>query len=617
MIGNIRRALALLDRRHRLLWLGIVGLAVAASVLESAGVVLVFGLIKVMTDPKAAESLPVIRQVHAFLSPIEPSYFLFVCAGGTAFYFLLKNILIGAFVFARQTVYHFTSAWLAQTLFRRYIAAPYEIHLSRSRAEIQRNVLGSTDSVARGVLEPVMTIVSEVFVAAGIVAVLFVTEPVVTVIVLAFLGAIGTIVLLISHRYFVAWGQKTAEFQKNLLRIVLQTAGVMKEVVIAGAGAFFERRFAHYKYSVARIDRAKAVAAEVPRMATEVLMVFGILVAVVIVSMQDRAGEIVAVLGLFGFAGFRLVPSANRIAQQINFVHYWLPSLDIVEREFAEISRPTAEPAPHDGGGRLPFRDRLEFRDVSYKYPAAERPSLNRISLTVRAGESIGLVGLSGAGKSTLVDVIIGVFHPQQGTITVDGNDIFAHLPEWRRLIGYVPQRIYILDDTLRRNVAMGIEDAEIDEGRVREAIAIAGLESVAAELPQGLDTMLGDQGIRFSGGQSQRVGIARALYRQPALLVLDEATASLDSETEYNITQAINRLHGEKTLIVIAHRLSTVRACDRLILMEGGRVADTGTFAELSARNPNFARMVELSTLKAPQELPEPQQPESSHAPD
>jgi ATP-binding cassette subfamily C protein len=258
------------------------------------------------------------------------------------------------------------------------------------------------------------------------------------------------------------------------------------------------------------------------------------------------------------------------------------------------------------GDGALDFRKEIAFRNINFTYRNAAGPALTDISFSIARGESVGLVGTSGAGKSTLVDILMGLLEPGTGNVTVDGVDIGSEMRKWRRLVGYVPQSISLIDDTMRNNIAFGIPAAEIDDARVWQVLQMARLEALVRAMPEGLDTMLGERGARLSGGERQRVGIARALYHDPQMLVFDEATSALDNESEYEITRATEALRGQKTMLVIAHRLSTVKSCDRLMLMRGGRIAESGDFAGLMARSPDFRRMVQLTELTGADSAPE-----------
>jgi ATP-binding cassette subfamily C protein len=299
--------------------------------------------------------------------------------------------------------------------------------------------------------------------------------------------------------------------------------------------------------------------------------------------------ESVPLLGLYAYAGFRVIPSANRIVFLLSEIRFGRAALDRVRGDLALIARNVPGGAAEPSDSDLRFEERLDLERVSYTYEQGAGPVITDLSLTIRRGESIGIVGATGAGKSTLVDLVVGLLEPTAGRLAVDGVDIRTRLASWQRHIGYVPQSAFLIDDTLRRNIAFGIPDREIDERRVQAATQRAQLESLVASLPEGLATTVGERGVRLSGGERQRVGIARALYHEPAVLVFDEATSALDSRTEAELTRAIEALRGDTTLVLVAHRLSSVRHCDRLVLLRDGRIADSGTFDELMTRNADF----------------------------
>jgi ATP-binding cassette subfamily C protein len=306
-------------------------------------------------------------------------------------------------------------------------------------------------------------------------------------------------------------------------------------------------------------------------------------------------------MALFGMAFLRMLPCFNRILAAFTGARVHLVALNTLFAELDETRR-LALPASPDVAApgtapRLGLEKALNLDSVSYSYPGQSVKALNGVSLEIRKGEVVGLIGKSGAGKTTLVDVILGLLQPQEGAVLSDNTPVAGRQGEWRRLVGYIPQSIYLTDDTIRRNIAFGIEDGDIDEAAVRRALSAARLAELVDGLKAGLDTTVGDRGVRLSGGQRQRVGIARALYRDPQLLVLDEATSALDVETESDVNEAIRGLGRSKTLIVIAHRLTTVKNCDRLYLIDDGKVADAGTYADLAERNAWFRRINEVLT--------------------
>jgi ABC-type multidrug transport system fused ATPase/permease subunit len=314
---------------------------------------------------------------------------------------------------------------------------------------------------------------------------------------------------------------------------------------------------------------------QLPRLWLELLAIAGLAILVISMLAQGRALEaLLPTLGLFAAAAFRLMPSVNRVLTSVSSLRYALPVIHTVHAEL-ELTAPEATKARV---AIMAFREELKVQNIAYAYPGAHDAALKEISLFVRCGESVGIIGGSGAGKSTLVDILLGLLTPDSGEVRVDGQDIQHALRGWQDQIGYVPQSIFLTDDTLIRNVAFGLPSRQIDTAAVWRAIRAAQLEEFVQTLPQGLDTMVGERGVRLSGGQRQRIGIARALYHDPAMLVLDEATSSLDTATERGVMQAVRALHGAKTTLIVAHRLSTVQHCDRLYRLEHGRVVQEGT---------------------------------------
>jgi ABC-type multidrug transport system fused ATPase/permease subunit len=317
-----------------------------------------------------------------------------------------------------------------------------------------------------------------------------------------------------------------------------------------------------------------------PRLWLELLAVTGLAALVLAMIGQGKPLDaLLPTLGLFAAAAFRLMPSVNRILTSLHSLRFSLPVIDTIYNEFRLLG---ATMAPQRGE-RLSFDSGLALDQVKFRYPAAEALALRGVSLAIQPGTSVGFIGGSGAGKSTLVDIILGLLVPASGSVTIDGVDIQTNLRGWQDQIGYVPQSIFLTDDTLRRNVAFGLPADQIDEAAVLRAIRAAQLEQFVNDLPQGLDTIVGERGVRLSGGQRQRIGIARALYHDPPVLVLDEATSSLDTTTERGVMEAVRALHGKKTLLIVAHRLTTVEHCDRLFRLERGRVVQEGSFAQVT----------------------------------
>jgi ABC-type multidrug transport system fused ATPase/permease subunit len=315
---------------------------------------------------------------------------------------------------------------------------------------------------------------------------------------------------------------------------------------------------------------------QLPRLGLEVLAVCAMAgLVMVMLTGRQSLDSLLPVLGLFAASAFRLLPSANRIINAVQSIRYTLPAINVVHDEVC-LSRAAGRPVATTASG-IPFQDALILERVSFQYPGTPAATLQDIDMRIRRGSCVGFIGGSGAGKSTLVDVILGLQAPTSGAVRVDGRDINQNLRGWQALIGYVPQSIFLTDDTLRRNVALGLADEEIDDTAVRRAVAAAQLDEFVATLPAGLETTVGERGVRLSGGQLQRIGIARALYHDPQVLVLDEATSALDTATERGVMAAVRALRGRKTLIIVAHRLTTVEHCEWLYRLEAGRIIEAG----------------------------------------
>jgi len=393
------------------------------------------------------------------------------------------------------------------------------------------------------------------------------------------------------------WGNLNEQCFSDILLWATQSFGSIKESKILGRELFFRKQFSRPVFVRAHLRALVSTSGQAPRAIIELVAIISIfLVAFIILARDGAMGNVVTVIGLFSIVAMRLIPSATRIAAFSLQLQEGSASVDIVHKEVGHVMNLRRTPSPKSS---LPFDRKIGLENLSYRYPGASEPVLRNIELTIDRGQSVAFIGSSGAGKTTIVDVILGLLDPVEGRLTIDGVDARKNVRAWQDCIGYVPQTIYLLDNTLRRNIAFGIADAQIDEERVLEVVRMARLEEMVSKLPEGLDTFIGEGGVRLSGGQRQRAGIARALYHDPYVLILDEATAALDNETERDITQSIDALHGEKTVILIAHRLSTVRRCDRIFFLKDGQLIDFGTFEELNGRNTDFQRLVRLGSLQ------------------
>lgn len=362
-----------------------------------------------------------------------------------------------------------------------------------------------------------------------------------------------------------------------------------------GRERFFEQTFARIRRGLTEVEVRHRTFEYLPRIVVESVFVCGVAALIALAQMRGSV-DLVPLLGLFAYAGLRILPPLQEIVSRLNLIRFAQAPLEAVYRDWLRITEQGAVAAAEGPVSPLPFERELSVDGVGYRFEGAHRWALQKIEFGVRQGESVGIVGPTGAGKSTLVALLLGLLKPSEGHIAVDGCDIQERPRDWQRQIGYVPQEVYLTDDTIRRNVALGVEDGRIDEARVAESVRTAQLDDFVASLPEGLDTVVGERGVRLSGGQCQRIAVARALYRQPQVLVFDEATAALDHRTELELTRAIEGLHGTKTVLIVAHRLSTVRRCDFLVFLDEGRVAGLGTYDDLLANNAAFRHLATAS---------------------
>tara|TARA_R110002110_G_scaffold410812_1_gene634628 strand:+ start:1163 stop:2965 length:1803 start_codon:yes stop_codon:yes gene_type:complete len=562
------------------------------SIMEAVGVGLVFGLMKLIENPALIAEHEKLRAVYDWFGFASNQEFM-----TAAVLFLLAAFAFKAVLFLLVTwqKYSFTTrneAAVAKRLFHRYLDCPYQQVAERNSAELITNIANRVFAVVQTTVMGTITIVTDLFTVAAVTLVLMTLEPFVTLGTAVFLAVAVVISVTALRPFLYRMGTQDVAYSEAFLKVLKESLDSLKEIRISGSARFFANRFGDIRINQAAMRRVFLTLQEAPRTVIELVIVYAMLGVILFAQYRaDSPGQLLALLSLFGIAALRIMPATNRILFTINHIQSQRENVRMVVADFDMLG---SEEAVAGNGSSVVFDRAIELDNVFFTYPGAERPALDGLSVTIVRGERIGIVGPSGAGKTSFANLVMGLIAPQQGDVRVDGQSIGGRLASWRRHIGYVPQSIRLFDDSLRRNIAIGREDDEINEEQVQSALRLAQLDQVISGLPGGLDTLVGEHGARLSGGQVQRVGIARALYHDPDVLVLDEATAALDMATERNLNDAIEKLAG-KTQLVIAHRLSTVRTCDRLFYMEDGRITAIGRFDELYDNNPAFRQLVDL----------------------
>jgi ABC-type multidrug transport system fused ATPase/permease subunit len=492
--------------------------------------------------------------------------------------FLIKNLfLLGSNYYQHRTQLALGNR-ITQTLFENYIRQPYEYHLTHSSAKLATNI-GEYSGAVLFFLGPSLVLVGDILTGLGFLIFLLIVQPLSTVTVMAVFGASAWSILRLTRRRARVWGEERIAYRAAINTALLAGFGGVKEIKLFGRDREVVDTHKKSIYGNARTVYLFNVISNVPRALFEVIAIGSVALTIVISKLTDpTSDDATLIVALFGVAAFRMLPSINRIVVSLQQIALTRPGLEGAVEGLALSSR--AEPTI--GSGETVALESIEFVGLKYKYPNTENYVLNIDHFAISAGESIGVVGSSGSGKSTFVDVMIGILPPSEGQVRVNGHDIATNYRQWQDQIGYVPQFVYLMDTTIRRNVAFGLPEKMIDDVLVERALKQAHLWDFVQTLPEGWNTEVGERAIRLSGGQRQRLGIARALYASPQVIVLDEATSALDDATEREIVESFSEIAVDHTLVIVAHRTSTLRDCNRLIRLEGGRIVQEGSFDEV-----------------------------------
>lgn len=597
MISLARRFSALFRRHVKTRLMFVLAGSLTIALAEAVAILAVLPLMALVTGatPRSSRELRFLHDLFGQPSQERLAVYvaLIVLAG-----FILKGV---AALAIRWWSIGFVLAQGAETsakLLRYYLQAPYSLHLRRSTPDLLRVLNEGVTALHGPIVLGGVSAITELITILVLGSVLLVVNPLGTVVLGLYFGLSAWALAHAVKRRTRQAGVTIIDSAYHSNKTALHALGGIKEIKLRHEGATFVDKYYAERRRAANAMRVHTFVGELPKHILEMLFVIGVGITTAIAYTQDDPESALGTVALVGVAGFRILPSVVRMMAAINIVRGAVPTLDVIEPDLLEANKADVAVVPTPVA-RLPLKVGLELRDVHFRYEGTDQDVLKEVSLQIPTGSSLALIGGSGAGKTTLVDLILGLHRPTRGSVLADGEDVHASLASWQAGLAMVPQDVFLLDESLRDNIRFSATLHTDPDHLMAKVLAQAQLEDVVAAAELGLDTHVGERGARLSGGQRQRIGIARALYREPTLLVLDEATSALDNETEHKVTATLDELHGQLTTIVVAHRLSTVRHCDQVVILENGRVRTTGTFDELSRSDEYFARLVSLGSLE------------------
>lgn len=596
----IKKAWAILDGRERRNAFKVLAVMISGAIASAVMVGSVFPFLSVLANPELIRDSKFLAAAYSIGNFTSDYGFIIALGFGAVAVIVVANMVL---IFQTWAVLRYTQMRvhsISRRLLAHYLVQPYDFFLGNHSGAISTNLLSEVQQTVGQFLRPLVELISGLLTVFAVIAMLLVVDPKVASITIGLFFAIYGGLSIITRRYVRRMGQRRARANEERFRVACEALGGIKEVKLLGREAAYFDRFSDASSDMARAQIAVGILAQAPRYAIQTLAFSGVIVLCLLlldpqgIEEREALGGVLPLIGVMAFAGQRMMPELQKLYQSLTLMTSGTAALDRIHDGLfsgadARIERHVPEP--------LGLHHALELENVSYVYPGAERSGLSDINLTIRAGERIGVVGASGSGKTTLADVILGLLRPQAGTIRSDGIDITTNgLRAWHQTVGYVPQNIFLIDASLSENIALGLKPDEIDMAKVEHVGRIAHLHNfVKGELTEGYKTLVGERGVRLSGGQRQRIGIARALYHNADLIVFDEATSALDNLTEREVIASIEALSGDKTILMIAHRLSTVKVCDRILVMDRGKLLDAGTWEELAAQSAHFRALAKV----------------------
>lgn len=538
---------------------------IIGTVLEVLSVGILVPLIQVLTQSNLQSKFSMINRLFPNSSD---QFIVVIILVSVCCIFIAKELFLGFSVWMQRGFVARLETRFQSDLFDRYTRQPYEFHLTNNSSLLSRNILNSTNFV-NNVLDPIFILLTDGFVTVALCVVLVVIEPVAMLLTICSVGAFAGIAHGFSERRIVQWGAERQLQDGIKLQLMSETFGGIKEIAMTGREEYFRSRFSSNIKQLAHLNRKFTTLLGIPRLYLELLSVVGLATLVLsMLALGKTLESLLPLLALFAGGAFRLMPAINRILFAFQSLKMGQP---IVETLQTNISTQDLFELKNRNLAPFKFVHSIRFENITYSYPNAKRSVIDGLNFEIVKGSEVGIVGTTGAGKSTLVDILLGLLKPDRGQVTVDGVDIATNIRGWQDLVGYVPQSIFLMDASIRANIAFGVVESEIDDEKVMRALSLSQLTGFIDELPNGIHELVGERGVRLSGGQRQRIGIARALYLDPPILVFDEATSALDVNVEKDVMKSLEYLRADRTILIVTHRLSALEHCDQTITIENG----------------------------------------------
>ena len=568
MISTLKKLNFLITKQQRTALMVLSLLLFLGMILEIFGLGVLIPGISILLDPLAFEKYPVLSKLTLFFGLKSQNQFIMFSLTLILLIYFLKTIFLVTLSYKQNSFLSKLSAYISNALFDIYMYQPYSFYTNNNSSILIRNLQAEVSYFSAFCLA-LLNLVIEGTLLTGIIITLIFVEPLGAISVGLFFGISSYVFFFFSKRKLKRWGEIRQEIDGYNSKLIIEGLGGIKNIKILGKESFFTSSFFKNNSLKANILGKNSTLNLLPRYYLEFLSVLGLLIFIVLLLYleKDLAG-LIATLGVFVAATFRMMPSLNKLLSASQSLKYFRSSLDVLYQEFSSL-----KPSRFQNQASIDFDFTKEIclKTISFSYHTEQDRILNNISLTIKPGEVIGLIGPSGSGKTTLIDLFLGFYSPTSGDINIGGHSIYNDINSWQKRIGYVSQNIFLLDSSIKSNIALGLKDTDIDSHKLRNALKLAQLESFVNNLPMGVDTRVGEIGVQLSGGQRQRIGIARALYNNPPIIVLDEATSALDTKTESGVMDSIKQLKGLKTIIIIAHRVSTLGICDQIYSLDQG----------------------------------------------